>query len=520
METNKKCELLKNEIQDIIDKQSKDTDDYKSLEESKQILLLELNKIITSLNSEYTKVSKITESMLYYRVKNKPNSHELMEELKQNREIAQNNFEKIKLIEQEYIQKENSINCNVPGFLFFHKDITDKYNLCPFIKITEQDNVIENRHNWLKSQYDNGELYYNLYNKIINKTTLNELNNTRLNLEESFNKTHLDFFTDEQSILYSSICESIIDYKTFTIKTKKLKEKFKIIINNVTNLVNETTLQINEYISLYYDLYIPVNTNKTASAQQGDIKLERIIYKLYEDKIEEYKNTLEDIKLANKFIINTKNHLKQLLYEYLFNDSNIKLNIKQNGKYFKKWSLLNDEEKKERYESFSSYFVDKFLVEPNLIVGIEIQTLKTNLYKLLIDKYKNIKHKHLKWDIKKGYLEQINCLKYDNYKREFYLKINETNLEKDTKTKKTISTSTIFNKHNEKIINEEIVVFLINLKNNQKLDLTTNLKDIKIFKDECIEQLKIKMLLKRVNANDKIKIYKIFDDIFNVILHN
>lgn len=528
---NKKIELLKHNIQDVINKQSNNVTD-ESVENEKQLYISELNKTINDLkdtklqitrNNELKRVSRITESMLYYRVKNKHNSNELMQELKDNREVAQDNFEKMKKIEMKYTEKESlESDMIVPGFLFFHKTIMDKYNLCPFIKISDEDDIndiIRNRKSWLQSQDDNGCTYYDLYDKIIRKTTLNDLNLHKKNMEDDFDKTYNDVFTKEQYGVYSLICENIIDYKTYTIKTKKLKDKFKIIINNVTNLVMETNLNINEYMSLYYDLFIPVNIPITKKIEEDKkIDGDMFFYNLYEDKLDKYKTVIEEIKSSTKYIINTEIYLKQNLYEYLFNDTKIK-SAKQVGKYFKKWSLLNDDEKKERYESFSNYFVDKYLVEPNLIDNDQSGILKTNLKNLLITEFKNIKYKNLKWDIKRGNLDQIYTLKYDSDKNEFYIKILE-NIVKVNKPKKQVSIKTILNKDNEKIINEEIVVFIINLKNNNTLESNIDASSIKLLKDDCIEQIKTKMLLKRITVNDKLQIHKKFDEIFNIILHN
>lgn len=541
---NKKIELLKHNIQDIINKQSNSDDD--TLEEKKQKIMSELNESMVQLkqvknkiarNNEYKKVTRANDSMLYHRVKNKPNSVELMQELKHNREIAQVNFEKMKLIESKYNEKELCENLKFPGFLFLSKEITDKYGMCPFIKLNDTDDILDilnKREEWLNNQNDKGELYYKLYDKIIEKTSLKLLNENKLNLDNQFNKIHDDFLTDQQKKLYDTVCEDIKEYINHPIKTKKLKDKFKIIINNVTNLVIETQLKINEYITLFYDLYIPVNIPHD-KVSNTNLQF-AFITNVYDKALEDYKIVLDKIITNNKFILNTENHLKQALYEYIYNTDNVEnnqqtLKIHQVGKYFKKWSLLSDEEKADRYESFSEFFVNKYLVEPKLLETNEtsskedmeqkINLLKLSLKQLLIDESKNIKYKNIKWDAKRGYLLQINCLKYNNDKQEFYIvKETETDVKNNVKIKRPSSVRTILNKENEKIINEEIVLFIISAKNNNKIKLNTGQEDIKKLKDECTELLKTKMKLKRLTVNDKLQIYKKFDDILNVILNN
>lgn len=517
---NTKIQLLKNNIQDIINKQKKiENNNVESDENKKQEYLVDLDNTINelrelklkiSLSNDYRKALRTNDSMSYHRVKNKSNSVELIQELKRNREIAQDNFEKMKLVEIEYIEKEGE--STTPGFLFFNKNIVDRYGLCPYIRIN-----FDKRKEWLDIQRDNGKLYYDFYEEVINKSKLHILNNNKIDLEEKIYKTHNDFFTEEQLKLYKLICESVIEYINYPIKTKKLKDKFKIIINNVTSLVTESNLNINIFLSLFYEIHIPIN--KQCSNEN------KFIYEIYEKLLEDYNTVIEDIKSVKKFIFNTNNYLKQLLYEYLFNElendkkiiektENINL---QTGKYFKKWSLMNNEEKNERYKSFSTFFVDKFLVQPNLVDSNKADMLTSNLNQLLTDEFKNIKYKHLKWNVKSGCLDQIYCLKYNNETEEFYIEINKDKTLKNKQVKKPSSIKTILHKENEKIINEEIVIFIIICKNNKNLSISSDITVVNLLKNEFIEHLKLKMKLKRITINDKLQIIKKFDDIFNVI---
>ena len=163
----KEIDILKNNIQEII--KSKDPIVIKRREEYlKQLDIAAKNlhqiKKEISKNKEIKKVQMTHDSLKYNSIKNKPNSRELMNEIKTNREKAQENFEKIKNIENTYIENELKFELtNVPGNLFFYKDIKNKYGVCPYIKIEEL--VKENRLKWLSEQKDSGDLYYNCYNR-------------------------------------------------------------------------------------------------------------------------------------------------------------------------------------------------------------------------------------------------------------------------------------------------------------------------------------------------------------------
>ena len=83
---------------------------------------------------------------------------------------------------------------------------------------------------------------------------------------------------------------------------------------------------------------------------------------------------------------NTLNNLKLDLYNYLTDKQNFiknenilskKSSITQVGKYFEKWSSLSKEQKLERLESFSIYYIDKHLIEsPILPLSLSADLMK------------------------------------------------------------------------------------------------------------------------------------------------
>ena len=530
---NQKISLLKHDIQDIIDKCSKEiyTHILDNLQLKKQEYITELEdamkelKIVkdkNKLHQEYKKASRTVESLEYHRIKKKSNSNELMSELKHKREQAQEDFENMREIEEEYNTKEKELSINIPGFLFFFKDIVDMYGRCPHIKIT--DDIYQKRLDWLNSQSDKGALYFTIYDKIVNKIQYNILLEDKRKLEEYFLNLHQDYLTDSQYELFQNIQNNIIEYTNSSIKTKKLKDKFKIIVNNLSNLVVETGLNINEYIKEYHGLYIPLNINIKNESNNVLINGE-FISTLYDDKVLEYKSILEELDISHKFITNSTNNLKQELYQYLYKEKTTvkKIVTIQPGKFYKKWSSLTDDEKVDRYDCFAEFFINKYLVEPNLVTHDKVDECICILKTLIKDNFKRIKFKDIKWNTKRGIIEQIFCLKYDIEKLEFYITDEKVKTDKpenaassSEKPKKISSVRTIVNKNSEKIINEELVIFMIQAKKNKKLKQD----DIKTLKDNFIEKLKEKLHLKRVTVNDKIQIFKKFDDIYSVIINN
>lgn len=526
---NQRINFLKNNIQEIIDKceSSSDAEFITTLYDKKKEYMYELENAMKELkilkdkskkDAEYKKVMRANDSLEYHRIKKKSNATELMNDLKKKREKAQNDFQKMVEIETDYNNKEEILCPDLPGFLFFNKDVIDMYGMCPYILMS--DDIKEKRLNWLDSQDDNGQLYRYLYDKYILKIEHNMLLKQKEDLEIYFSKLHEDYLSQSQYELFSLSEEYLKEYMNASVKTKKIKDKFKIIVNNISSIVMESGLNINEYVSAHTGVYIPVNMR----TEQENLELSstgEFMTTIYNDKVNEYKNIIESIENSKRFLNNSTNNLKQELYQYIYNQLYVKkVSSNQKGKYFKKWSELNDDEKLERYYSFIDYFIHKYLVEPGLIEGVDIDTKINTVKNLITDNFKRFKFKDIKWNIKRGIIEQIFPLKFKEEDCSFYLtqekeKDSETSSSK-AKPKKVSSIKTLLNKHNEKIINEELVVYILNLKKNKKLKL----ENIKVLKDEFLEKIKIVLHIKRITVNDKIELFKKFDEIYNVISNN
>ena len=154
-----KIKVLKNDLQNLLDKDNIDEYNNKKQELESTLKLLQSEK-------EIQKVQRHTDNMAY---KQHPDK---LESVKLDRLLAKQKYDHLKEIEQEYYLNES---INVPGFLFFDKKILSNYGECPFIKFD-----IDKRKEWLDNTADKGNLYYTLYEKVVNK---NEL----LNLEHELN---------------------------------------------------------------------------------------------------------------------------------------------------------------------------------------------------------------------------------------------------------------------------------------------------------------------------------------------
>lgn len=513
---NKQIHLLKNDIQGMMDHNL----DFEKEIKLNQLKTLtdELNKLTieeekTKREKEYKKVCNASDSIEYHRNKNKPDRSDILITIKDNREKAKDEFNKFKKIEEEYQLQDSH---EIPGFLFFNKNIIMAYGKCPYIKIEE--NTFENRKRWLLSQNDFGKMYYDLYDKIIKETDFNEFIDRKNNLETYFQHKHSLILNENQDKLLKDALVYLKEYIECPIKSKKIKEKFKIVVNHFSILVAETECNISDYYSLNFDFSIPINT---VNIREKKIVVRSDIMKGavddYNSNVNEYSQVKENIVKSKRFISNVKANLKLELYEHLLECD--KVVTKQVGNNMgKRWPQLTTEERLDRYKSFSVYFVEKYLIKSNLVNVDKMVSIVSGLTELLANSDSDL---IIKWNSKEGIIDKISNLKWD-VSSGFFIE----NVEKSEKKsiKKSVSNKTILTTENEKIINEETLKFILQNTSTKKIvsdDIseadTHVLKDLK---DIFIENIKIKLKLKRITVNDKKLVFDKFDEMYDIITHN
>lgn len=477
-----KIKVLKNDLQNLLDKDHIDEYNNKKQELESTLKLLQSEK-------EIQKVQRHTDNMAY---KQHPDK---LESVKLDRLLAKQKYDHLKEIEQEYYLNES---INIPGFLFFDKKILSNYGECPFIKFD-----IDKRKEWLDNTSDHGELYYKLYEKVVNKNVLLNLEHELNLLDTQIENDILHNLDDHYKNIYLNTIEELKKYIDTKTKTKKIKESFKLIINNITLLITTCNLRLDVFIELKYSH--PILINK-------DIKIINI---LFDDKINKYKELIEGIETEKLFIKNTDRYLKLDLLEYLNKQSKHKI-IKHEYTCPKKWTELSIDEKELVFQSFAKVYVNNELI-CNELIDKELQTeIYENLFNFLKEKINIIKVKNISWN-KCGYINKIFKLHWDNDQRIFTLKIDKEIHEQKKIIKKPSSVKSILTKYNEKIINEEIIkCILINkTPDNELIDL-----NLETFKKTCIESIKDKLKIKRVLNVDKDKIYLKINEIYNIIINH
>ena len=269
------------------------------------------------------------------------------------------------------------------------------------------------------------------------------------------------------------------EYTNIKVKNKIIKEKYKIFINNLSILFSETSLEIHNYISIKYDFPIVINIlieNNTIS----DNLQNKINSDTFDDLLRKFKENCENIQIKKKYISNTRKNLSMNLFSFLTDKKNylstngitiIKKKIIQEGKYFKRWILLSKPEQIERFESYIIFYINK-----NEKIDQDRKDYYINkVNKMVISAFekKEMIYRDYTWNTTKGLIENIKILRFNDTTKEFALHFSKIQnkgaladkerkrLEKENGTlKKKISTRTIINIETEKIINEELLMYI------------------------------------------------------------
>lgn len=559
---NQQINDIKVDIQYLLDKKKttkKNTEEYTKIESmrlEKMDTLHSLHNELKNINSELRKIkqseyeinkaSREIDSLQYFTAKKKNNENALSKakEEKIVRDEARKKY--LEYLEEQRLYFERDPT-EIPGILFLHEKILNEYGLCKYINININNNnnnsnnehlnktkfLHDNRKLWLDSQKDAGKLYYDLYGDIFLKKSLESNLSKKQEIEDTIENWLKNNMEELQYKLYVSTINMIEEYTKTNVKTKKIKEKYKILINNLSIIYSETTINIHEYLSLKYNTHFLINQLNLSNNNNRMINV--TYFTIY---LDEYKSILEKIIQKEKYITNTIKNLKNELYLYLTKqkrfDSVENVQIKQIGKYYKRWKDLNKLEREERFESFSKYYIEKYMINKGILSEIDKEKTINQLTELLKSNV-NMKYRDFVWKTKLGIIESIKILKYNQETSEFYLlkqddkdknKNNNKNSEESTEVteenkqntknkKKRISNKSIITKDNEEKINEEILFYIIKKKISDLVDEQQNEQ-----KNIFLERIKNIFRIKKLSISDKELIIQKYDEILSVIKMN
>jgi hypothetical protein len=536
-------EYIKKDIQHILDKKKTTTDINvkKELDEEKKDKMRALKENIEKLKTlhkgerekrqrenELKRAERAFDSIEFGAARKKRDGEAMTKakKAKEIRERAKNKFNEYMEYQKRYKEIEPK---DFLGILFLHEKILEKYGMCPYIKIEISDNEIwdaqdrlkeqlqeqirQKRLQWLNDQEDKGELYYKLYKQHIDKKEIKEIKSKMLDVEDKIMVILNDTLTKDQFNMFQECVSAIKAYTTTLGKTKKIKEKYKEFIHNLSTLYAETTLNIHEYLSIKYKHNVEVNNVVSKKSIVTNI-FER---EKLEEHIKEYLELSEAIEEKEKYTTNTVRNLENDLYLYLTEQKTYGANVipkqvQQDGKYFKRWGVLTETERNERITSYAEYHVTKHMLKDKVNGNVSKTVLLEELTKTLIESYKDKRliYRDLKWNSSKGFIEIIKVIKYDEDKQCFVLttKGGKT-MKKDNVGTKSIPKS-VLTTAVEKIIHEEILYHIV--KKGEGL----NDDDKQI----CVEKIRTKLNMKKLGKQDRKTIEDKYEEILQVVQNN
>uniref|UniRef100_A0A6C0H7F9 Uncharacterized protein n=1 Tax=viral metagenome TaxID=1070528 RepID=A0A6C0H7F9_9ZZZZ len=572
-----RIDLLKREVQYLIDKkkdilvnvtsQNKDKQltqiDQDKMEKIKEIKRSTQNLKLIAVQEreqkqrakELTMVSRAIDSIEFGGAKkrNRPDAIEKAKSAKELRDQARETYNAY----VEYCEKYMAVDpSDVPAMLFLHDSVLEKYKLCPYIKLdiesTEPSQKVtsdasERRKAWLQQQQDEGKLYFDLYERIVLKIQLNQLQTAITDKQHQIEEMATDNMSDTQKEIFNSSTEFMREYTGTYIKTKRLKERYKSFIHNLSVLYSETGMSLHEYFDIKYKTNLMINEIRNGSSTGN-----RILGEMFSNLVTELKELMETIETEQRYINNTLRNVKHELYllhtnqkytDQKYSNTNTQ-NIVQIGKFFKRWSTLTRVEQNDRFMSFAMYYVEKFAVQGKLLADINCSKddMVEQLYKLLSESYeaKTLIYRDFTWNTNKGMIENMKVIRYNEQTCQFHLSDKAGNpiaRRKMNEEQKRGCIKTVITKETEKVINEEILSYVIRIVKNEdyqtpekKLtdDPSNKTKKSKskkkhtpsTNKDLCIERIKEKLKIKKLSLNDKAILGSKYDNIYQVVKTN
>ena len=184
---------------------------------------------------------------------------------------------------------------------------------------------------------------------------------------------------------YSALCSN-----TGTRKTKKKKEEFQKVSEKLKSLSEEMQIDFGKSFERIYSINI-INERIDLYSVENQMICEN-----YLDKYKELDNKIvNDLKEINNKIKIAKKAMDDFVKKI-----QIKIN-KQDGKYYKKWTMLTDSEKNERIKSYVEFYCRGNGLEK---VSEMIEYINNN----------KVESKDIKWNMKNGIIMDMNVKFQDN----------------------------------------------------------------------------------------------------------
>ena len=301
-------------------------------------------------------------------------------------------YERETRILSEYNNKDN---LEYPGWTFLVPDVLKVYEICPFLDPTSG---AERRKNWLENQVDNGKVYFDVVERLTDDVKWNSLKESvtrNLDLLTAYVEGAVDSTVQEPHHRFDTLMQNVKEYKDTRSKNKKVKDMWDAMLLVIDYIVMSTGVDFGTYLQVAHNINIKYKCPQTGL--QLDPKFLQLCQNLQESR--SLYATEEAYRKSQKSAAKAK------LVEIIDNN----FQIDQSGKYYKRWSLLTQDQKHERIHSYVQWYCRKYNVSVNNTTDIENFVLQALL--------KNeLKSTDIQWETKSGIISNIKILIDENGK--------------------------------------------------------------------------------------------------------
>jgi hypothetical protein len=293
-----------------------------------------------------------------------------------------------------------------PAFVFCISDVIASYGQCPHLQFDE----IPLREKWLKSTHDEGKVFFEIRDRILSKTALQEIES---NLE--MDRTTLDTFLrntlDEHGYTTPSsykntetnthpmdyIVESIRTYQQVKNRTNAARNEWKEVQKFIDEIFDHLGINFVKYLRLVHDMTFRYRHNEINTKNNVE----------YENHCDAYSKNQRALLSEENFIRKKQEEGYQTLQKIVANN----FEFDQSGKYFKRWTLLTKDQQKERIQTYLDWYLRSYVHLSVQDREIQIAATITKIETAL--ESGKLKNSSVKWVMKTGIITEIEGLGID-----------------------------------------------------------------------------------------------------------
>jgi len=322
--------------------------------------------------------------------------------------------EKVKYLEEYYAVDVPEY----PGWTFLLSPVIRAYGICPYLNVKDHDSK-KKRVEWLQSKADGGKLYQETVVKLLDQQWMADLENDitmiRQELRDHVNRTisslndqtmkessytmasnedvtsQYSYSGDDLPVIidHDDLIENIRKRKEAKSQNKKVKETWNQTLRTLNYLYIKRGVDFSKYIHAVYGWVVRYKPPGITGEDELDSRFESLY--------ERYNSTVSKLNNFRYELEKEKEDAEQQLATLISQN----FQLKQVGRYWKKWSSLTDEKKEERIKSYCDWFAR----EQN-----KPMSMADDLTTFIISKLesKELRIMDLKWDSQKGVITHIN----------------------------------------------------------------------------------------------------------------